>query len=177
MINTCRGFCAALDSSMLNILKSIVVVFLGYYIKFVEIQLYPPHTPCSTPPEHKTRRFVAYDLLLPIPWCPYQSDMNGHPSTITHETEKGWVASTSARISIYIVNPVLPITIVERTVEDSLSKWNELFQAEESLVNHKPLHQRLTYARIEWSWRLINENERQYTTEDVPSKVVFDLSP
>lgn len=76
-----------------------------------------------------------------------------------------------------MVNRVLPITILERTVENSLGKRNELFQAEESLVNHKPLIQRLTYARIEWSWRLINENERQYTAEDVPSKVVFDLSP
>ena len=87
--------------------------------------------------------------------------MNSHSSAITHETEKGWVASTSARMSIYVVNRELPKTIPERTVEDSLSERDELFQAEESLVSHKPLIQRLTYARIEWSWRVINKNARQ----------------
>lgn len=64
-------------------------------------------------------------------------------------------------MSIYVVNRELPKTIPERTVEDGLSEGDELFQAEESLVSHKPLIQRLTYARIEWSWRVINKNARQ----------------
>ena len=59
-----------------------------------------------------------------------------------------------------MVNRELPVIIPERTVEDSLSEGDELFQAEMSLVSHRPLIQRLTYATMEWSWRVINENAK-----------------
>lgn len=63
-------------------------------------------------------------------------------------------------IYIYIINRESRKTVFERTVEDRLSEGNELFQAEGPQVNHGLLIHRLTYARIEWSWWAINEDER-----------------
>ena len=84
---------------------------------------------------------MAYDLLLSIPSRHGKSDMNSHLTTVTHETEKRWVASSSARMSVYTVNRGLPITcVLERTVEDRLSEGSKLFQAEGPLFNHKPLY-------------------------------------
>jgi len=41
-----------------------------------------------------------------------------------------------------MVNLELPITNFEHTVEDRLSEWNPLFQAEEALFNRNPIHSR-----------------------------------